>query len=164
MSLSLFSGFFSVWRLAKYKVCSPAGCSSTRINLPICGAEEGKMAELDNYPQSNVKKWSLILYYTFCVYVCMCVYFIRRKHLIWNTITFSPVPNMKEWFIGSQGWSRNSMNFRVRHIPAAAAAAKWLQSCLTLCNPIDGSPPGSPVPGILKARTLEWVAISFSNA
>ena len=43
---------------------------------------------------------------------------------------------------------------------AAAAAAKSLQSCLTLCNPTDGSPPGSPIPGILQARTLEWVAIS----
>ena len=47
---------------------------------------------------------------------------------------------------------------------AAAAAAKLLQSCLTLCDPIDRSPPGSTVPGILQARTLEWVAISFSNA
>ena len=47
---------------------------------------------------------------------------------------------------------------------AAAPAAKLLQSCLTLCDPRDGSPPGSPVPGILQARTLEWVAISFSNA
>ena len=46
----------------------------------------------------------------------------------------------------------------------AAAAAKSLQSCPTLCNPIDGSPPGSPIPGILQARILEWVAISFSNA
>ena len=46
----------------------------------------------------------------------------------------------------------------------AAVAAKLLQLCPTLCNPIDGSPPGSPVPGILQARTLEWVAISFSNA
>ena len=46
----------------------------------------------------------------------------------------------------------------------AAAAAKSLQSCLTLCDPIDGSQPGSPVPGILQARTLEWVAMSFSNA
>ena len=46
----------------------------------------------------------------------------------------------------------------------AAAAAKSLQSCPTLCDPIDGSPPGFPVPGILQARTLEWVAISFSNA
>ena len=52
-------------------------------------------------------------------------------------------------------------------IPAhltAAVAAKSLQSCPTLCEPIDGSPPGSPVPGILQARTLEWVAISFCNA
>ena len=47
---------------------------------------------------------------------------------------------------------------------AAAAAAKLLQSCPTLCDPIDSSPPGSPVPGILQARTLEWVAMSFSNA
>ena len=46
----------------------------------------------------------------------------------------------------------------------AAAAAKSLQSCPTLCDPIDGSPPGSPVPGILQARTLEWLAISFCNA
>ena len=46
----------------------------------------------------------------------------------------------------------------------AAVAAKSLQSCPTLCDPIDSSPPGSPVPGILRARTLEWVAISFSNA
>ena len=46
----------------------------------------------------------------------------------------------------------------------AAAAAKLLQSCLTLCDPIDGSPPGSAVTGTLQARTLEWVAISFSNA
>ena len=46
----------------------------------------------------------------------------------------------------------------------STAAAKSLQSCLTLCDPIDGLPPGSPVPGILQARTLEWIAISFSNA
>ena len=52
----------------------------------------------------------------------------------------------------------------VHHMYATAAAAKSLQSCLTLCDPIGGSPPGSPVPGILQARTLEWVAISFSNA
>ena len=48
------------------------------------------------------------------------------------------------------------------HVRAAAAAAKLLQSCPTLCDPIDGSPPGSAVPGILQARTLEWVAIAFS--
>jgi len=53
--------------------------------------------------------------------------------------------------------------FLSTHCPAAAAA-KSLQLCPTLCDPIDGSPPGSPIPGILQARTLEWVAISFSNA
>ena len=47
---------------------------------------------------------------------------------------------------------------------SAAAAAKSLQSCPTLCDPIDGNPPGFPIPGILQARTLEWAAISFSNA
>ena len=51
-----------------------------------------------------------------------------------------------------------------RDAAAAAAAAKSLQSCPTLCDPIDGSPPGSAVPGILQARMLEWVTISFSNA
>ena len=56
------------------------------------------------------------------------------------------------------------VNIRVLNNAAAATAAKSLQSCLTLCDPIDGSPPDSPVPGILQARTLEWVAISFSNA
>ena len=55
------------------------------------------------------------------------------------------------------------MEFRkmVTITPYAAAAAKWLQSCLTRRDPIDGSPPGSVVPGILQARTLEWVAIAF---
>ena len=62
-------------------------------------------------------------------------------------------------------WS-NKMSWRKNTTTkdSAAAAAKSLQSCLTLCDPIDGSPPGSPIPGILQARTLEWVAISFSNA
>ena len=49
-------------------------------------------------------------------------------------------------------------------VSSTAAAAKSLQSCPTLCDPMDGSPPGSPIPGILQARTLKWVAISFSNA
>ena len=57
-----------------------------------------------------------------------------------------------------------AMVFPVVKYGCAAAAAKLLQSRLTLCNPIYGSPPGSAIPGILQARTLEWVAISFSNA
>ena len=59
--------------------------------------------------------------------------------------------------------SKNSQVSSVIKHPAAAAA-KSLQSCLTRCDPVDSSPPGSPIPGILQARTLEWVAISFSNA
>ena len=58
----------------------------------------------------------------------------------------------------------NFNDYILYNCTTAAAAAKSLQSCLTLCDPIDGSPPGSPVPGILQARTLEWVAISFSSA
>ena len=63
----------------------------------------------------------------------------------------------------SKGVARVGHNL-VTAAAAAAAAAKSLQSSPTLCDPIDGGPPGSPVPGILQARTLEWVAISFSNA
>ena len=59
----------------------------------------------------------------------------------------------------TRGWSVASACFPL----TVAAAAKSLQSCPTLCDPIDGISPGSPVPGILQARTLEWVAISFSN-
>jgi len=67
-------------------------------------------------------------------------------------------------------WTKVTSSIKIQRnckglkIIAAAAAAKSLQSCPTLCDPIDGSPPGSPVPGILQARTLEWVAISFSSA
>ena len=60
--------------------------------------------------------------------------------------------------------SQRLSNYSEQQNHLAAAAAKSLQSCPTLCDPIDGSPPGSPVPRILQARTLEWVAISFSNA
>ena len=63
-----------------------------------------------------------------------------------------------------ENWNERNPAVGKYMLPAAAAAAKSLQSCPTLCDPIDGSPPGSPVPGILQARTLEWVAISFSNA
>ena len=59
---------------------------------------------------------------------------------------------------------RNSQCILKPCTSVVAATAKSLQSCLTLCDPIDGSPPGPPVPGILQARTMEWVAISFSNA
>ena len=67
--------------------------------------------------------------------------------------------------IFSLSFLNNSCNILTLYLTRlAAAAAKLLQSCPTLCDPIDGSPPGSHVPGILQARILEWVAISFSNA
>ena len=61
-------------------------------------------------------------------------------------------------------WGTEQKQPHIISAAAAAAAAKSLQSCPTLCDPIDGSPLGSAIPGILQARTLEWVAISFSNA
>ena len=73
--------------------------------------------------------------------------------------------------ISGQGTRSHMLHLKTQHsqikkyfLKIAAAAAKSLQSCPTLCDPIDGSPPGSPIPGILQARTLEWVAIAFSNA
>ena len=78
---------------------------------------------------------------------------------------FSPFKTMTYLCMSVGGWvERDATQFPHSAAAAAAAAAKLHQSCPTLCNPIDGSPPGSPVPGILRARTLEWVAISFSNA
>ena len=65
---------------------------------------------------------------------------------------------------GTLGTSPTHIKRFTRAFYKKLAAAKSLQSCLTLCDPIDGSPPGSAVPGILQARTLEWVAMSFSNA
>ena len=69
-----------------------------------------------------------------------------------------------EWILVRWIWSGRDKRSTYKNYNAAAAAAKSLQLCPTLCDPIDGSLPGSPIPGILQARTLEWVAISFSNA
>ena len=74
---------------------------------------------------------------------------LHKKPLVHVCVSNLPLPSLKRILV---------IGF------AAAVAAKSLQSCPTLCDPIDGSPPGSPVPGILQARTLEWVAIAFSNA
>ena len=88
---------------------------------------------------------------------------------LWIYLILSALPRLS-----SSNWNVGSLRARVPHFcfpPApehclehSTAAAKSLQSCPTLCEPVDGSPPGSPVPGILQARTPEWVAISFSNA
>ena len=106
--------------------------------------------------------------------------FSRREY--WSKLPFPPpedLPNpgiepsslmspvlAGRFFITSTTWeapSWNRLHSKTRRA-IATATAKSLQSCLALCDPIDGSPPGSAVPGILQARTLEWAAISFSNA
>ena len=98
---------------------------------------------------------------------------IAKTVLLWQWRTllyFSPVQSCFSLFVfpyilwKSRLHQVCSVVFFFFFFPAAAAAAKSLQSCPSLCDPIDGSPPGSSVPGILQARTLEWVAISFSNA
>ena len=96
-----------------------------------------------------------------------------RPYKMWKPVEYSA--KVLDWRDYTQqgklstkfGKSRAHWNYRDKLDPVsvcAAAAAKSLQSCPTLCAPMDGSPPGSCVPGILQARTLEWVAISFSNA
>ena len=89
----------------------------------------------------------LCVYVCVCVCVCVCIYIYIYSANWW--LTQNPLAVSFRLAMGNL---------------KAAAAAKSLQSCLTLCDPIDRSPPGSPVPGILQARILEWVAISFSNA
>ena len=75
----------------------------------------------------------------------------------------SPRARLTSWHL-FKPTSDPSSTVKMGIITNSIRSAKSLQSCPTLCDPIDGSPPGSPIPGILKARTLEWVAISFSNA
>ena len=106
-----------------------------------------------------MKEWNEIGVFIF--YKITWFQIILQNHSNPNSKVLDTV---NEW-PGTAGWERA---WRCRGdyeaTSVAAAAAKSLQSCLTLCDPIDGSPPGSPVPRILQARILEWVAISFSNA
>ena len=95
-----------------------------------------------------------------CRQILYCLSHLERPYYPRDSQESSPAPQFK---------STNSLVLRLLYGPTltsvhAAAAAKSLQLCPTLCDPTDGSPPGSPVPGILQARTLKWVAISFSNA
>ena len=95
---------------------------------------------------------------------------VRKWITFWHTIKMEKWPTLDNE-VPDFGWWRRAKYLWARTFEsqngiaaAAAAAAKSLQSCPTLCDPTDVSPLGSPVPGILQARTLEWVAISFSNA
>ena len=84
--------------------------------------------------------------------------------LIFFPVVFAPEEYFTHMHMLELLWGNNKASFQNFLRKYAAAAAKSLQSSPTLCDPTDGSPPGSPIPGILQARTLEWVAISFSNA
>ena len=81
-----------------------------------------------------------------------------------DLLFFSLLSSHKLYSVGQSIELPDCIQAEVIPSAAAAAAAKSLQSCSTLCDPIDGGPTGSPVPGILQARILEWVAIAFSNA
>ena len=93
-----------------------------------------------------------------------CLLHLNLTHMINFPMYRSQAPASDCSYLRGGEGSATLLISLVTNEPVAAAAAKLLQSCLTLCDPIDGSPPGSPIPGILQARTLEWVAISFSNA
>ena len=86
------------------------------------------------------------------------------SHLFKNFPQFVVIHTVKGFSAVSEAEVDVFLEFPCFFDDPAAAAAKSLQLCPTLCDPIDSSPPDSPVPGILQARTLEWVAISFSNA
>ena len=88
--------------------------------------------------------------------ICQQIWKTKQWPQDWKRSVFIPIPK--------KGNAKECSNYNTVALTSAAATAKSLQSCPTLCDPIDGSPPGSPVPGILQARILEWVAISFYNA
>ena len=126
-------------------------CRKIKMAVCMCVRERVWGREREKQEWQNVDKcWSRVLgtkgslVYSFCT----CLKKIINKIKCW--ILFLKCFSMK--------YSKHT------NVSAAAAAAKSLQSCPTLCDPRDGSPPGSPVPGTLQARTLEWVAISSSNA
>ena len=134
-----------------------------------------------------------ILEFCLCVCVCVCMYAQSCLTLFWpyglwparllypwdfpgkNTEVgchfllqeIFPIQRLNPCLLHLLHWQADSLLLappgKLLILPAAAAAAKSFQSCPTLCDPRDSSPPGFPVPGILQARTLEWVAISFSN-
>ena len=92
----------------------------------------------------------------------VAISFSRRSSPPWDRTCISRIGRLILYHLAT--WEALQYCSRLLILIAAAPSAKSLQSCPTLCDPIDGSPPGSSVPGILQERTLEWVAISFSNA
>ena len=124
-----------------------SGLISFRMDWPDLLAVQGTLKSLLQHLQHHCSKASILRRSAFFTFQLSHPYMTTGK-----TIALT-----RQTFVGKV----TSLLFNML---SAAAAAKSLQSCPTLCDPMDGSPPGSPFPGILQARTLEWVAISFSNA
>ena len=107
----------------------------------------------------------LILSLSVCVCVCVCMH---TCSVLFSSLWLHRLLPLDKANLTKYTYKQSRVaitgHFWAPRWAAAVAAAKSLQSCPAVCNPIDGSPPGSPVPGILRARTPEWVAISFSNA
>ena len=134
------SGFtFSIWI---------SSCKAKFIEKPLCC----------HLCQKQISK---------LVWLCFWILFSGPLVFPCSNATFISIAFKLSWcveeHIFTSCFSSSRLSYLLLALYAAAAAAKSLQLCPTLCNPIDGSPPGSPVPGILQARTLEWVAISFSK-
>ena len=112
----------------------------------------------------------MYIYICIYIYIYICTYNFQQNsvvilYFLFYFYFFSLLWNNQSCWTAVEFWLFSPFNNTdFMWCPAAAAAAKSLQSCPTLCDPRDRSPPGSPVPGILQARTLEWVVISFSNA
>ena len=130
---------------------------------------ENKQNKL-GYSSRNTCFWKIILWTIQKFYLPRLIYYLPKLTSLYPP--YQPILLPAELTLKSQTRLLNpkkdltltSLFWDTNKILSAAAAAKSLQSCPTLCDPIDSSAPGSPVPGILQARTLEWVAISFSNA
>jgi len=103
--------------------------------------------------------WFFVTLWTAARQAPLSMGFSRQKY--WSGLPFPPLGDLADPGMDPMSLMPHALAVATK---SAAAAAKSFQSCPTLCNPIDGSPLGSSVPGILQARTLEWVAISFSNA
>ena len=110
-----------------------------------------KISSVFPIPWGNIYNQFLVSFLSYFKHIKAYIFFFHKYHMNRTSLLFFPLSLYISCVV---------LNFSMY----AAAAAKSLQSCPTLCDPIDGSPPGSPVLGILQARTLEWVAISFSNA
>ena len=142
-----------VWKVEKFATHLPAQCS-----LGCCLFPPTKPDQFQNCLFLS-SLWFDLIYCTWNL-ISSWPAFTFFRILVIHILSFS----FQFFESSSYSWRKAALPFYLVAAAAVAAAAKLLQSCPTLCDSIDGSPPGSPVPGILQARTLEWVAISFSNA